>query len=110
MFIVSDANCRQGLDPFDNTRREKTVISAGSAGNSSARVRKMQKTILGIETSCDETAVAIFDAERGLLAHQIHSQIPLHAKYGGVVPALASRDHIQRLLPLIDTTSTDAGP
>ena len=69
----------------------------------------MQKTILGIETSCDETAVAIFDAERGLLAHRIHSQIPLHAGYGGVVPELASRDHIRKLLPLIDATLSDAG-
>lgn len=69
----------------------------------------MQKTILGIETSCDETAVAIFDAERGLLAHRVHSQIPLHAEYGGVVPELASRDHIRKLLPLIDATLADAG-
>ena len=69
----------------------------------------MQKTILGIETSCDETAVAVFDAERGLLAHRIHSQIPLHAGYGGVVPELASRDHIRKLLPLVDVTLSDAG-
>ena len=69
----------------------------------------MQKTILGIETSCDETAVAIFDAQRGLLAHRIHSQIPLHAGYGGVVPELASRDHIRKLLHLIDSTLSDAG-
>jgi N6-L-threonylcarbamoyladenine synthase len=70
---------------------------------------KMQKTILGIETSCDETAVAIYDAERGLLAHRVHSQIPLHAKYGGVVPELASRDHIRKLLPLIDAALAEAG-
>lgn len=69
----------------------------------------MQKTILGIETSCDETAVAVFDSERGLLAHRIHSQVSMHAGYGGVVPELASRDHIQKLLPLIDTTLSDAG-
>lgn len=68
----------------------------------------MQKTILGIETSCDETAVAIFAAGRGLLAHRIYSQIPLHAGYGGVVPELASRDHIRKLLPLIDATLADA--
>lgn len=57
--------------------------------------------ILGIETSCDETAVAIFDRDTGLLGHLIHSQVDLHAQYGGVVPELASRDHIQKLLPLI---------
>jgi len=69
----------------------------------------MQNTVLGIETSCDETAVAIFDAARGLVAHRIHSQIPLHAGYGGVVPELASRDHIRKLLPLVDLTLSDAG-
>lgn len=57
--------------------------------------------ILGIESSCDETAVAIYDGNRGLLGHLIHSQIELHKQYGGVVPELASRDHIQKLLPLI---------
>ncbi len=56
--------------------------------------------VLGIESSCDETGIALFDSQKGLLAHQIHSQIDLHADYGGVVPELASRDHIQRLTPL----------
>ena len=65
--------------------------------------------ILGIETSCDETGLAIYDSERGLLAHALHSQIDLHAQYGGVVPELASRDHIQRILPLIDTVLNQAG-
>jgi len=64
--------------------------------------------VLGIETSCDETGVAVFDADRGLLAHQLYSQIPIHARYGGVVPELASRDHIRKLLPLIDATLTEA--
>lgn len=57
--------------------------------------------ILGIETSCDETGVAIYDAEQGLLAHALYSQIALHAEYGGVVPELASRDHVRKLSPLI---------
>jgi len=57
--------------------------------------------ILGIETSCDETGVALYDSARGLLAHEVHSQAALHAEYGGVVPELASRDHIRRTLPLI---------
>lgn len=69
----------------------------------------MQKTILGIETSCDETAVAVYDSQRGLLAHRMFSQVALHAQYGGVVPELASRDHIRKLLPLIDATLRDAG-
>ncbi|MGB7543022.1 MAG: tRNA (adenosine(37)-N6)-threonylcarbamoyltransferase complex transferase subunit TsaD [Burkholderiales bacterium] len=57
--------------------------------------------VLGIETSCDETGVALYDSERGLLAHDLHSQTALHDEYGGVVPELASRDHIRRLLPLV---------
>src|SRR5260221_11532794 len=57
--------------------------------------------ILGIETSCDETGVAVYDSGRGLLAHALHSQMALHDAYGGVVPELASRDHIRRLLPLV---------
>ena len=58
--------------------------------------------ILGIETSCDETGVALLDGERGLLAQQLHSQVDMHGAYGGVVPELASRDHIRRVLPLLD--------
>ena len=65
--------------------------------------------VLGIETSCDETGVAIYDSERGLLAHALHSQVKLHAEYGGVVPELASRDHIRYLLPLTDRALTEAG-
>ena len=57
--------------------------------------------ILGIETSCDETGVALYDTESRVLAHQLHSQVDMHAAYGGVVPELASRDHIRRLLPLV---------
>jgi N6-L-threonylcarbamoyladenine synthase len=57
--------------------------------------------ILGLETSCDETGVAVYDSERGLLAHALYSQIALHADYGGVVPELASRDHVRKILPLI---------
>ncbi len=57
--------------------------------------------ILGIETSCDETGLALYDSERGLLAHALHSQVALHAEYGGVVPELASRDHVRKTLPLL---------
>jgi N6-L-threonylcarbamoyladenine synthase len=56
--------------------------------------------VLGIETSCDETGVALYDAERGLLADALYSQVALHARYGGVVPELASRDHVRKLIPL----------
>ncbi len=58
--------------------------------------------VLGIETSCDETGIAIYDSEQGLLGHALYSQIELHAEYGGVVPELASRDHLRKLLPLIE--------
>ncbi len=65
--------------------------------------------VLGIETSCDETAVAVFDGELGLLANRVWSQIELHRPHGGVVPELASRDHIERLLPMIQGTIAEAG-
>lgn len=58
--------------------------------------------VLGIESSCDETGLAIYDTQRGLLAHALHSQVALHQPYGGVVPELASRDHVRRLLPLLE--------
>jgi N6-L-threonylcarbamoyladenine synthase len=57
--------------------------------------------VLGIESSCDETAVAVYDEARGLLAHRLYSQVAMHQAYGGVVPELASRDHVRRLLPLV---------
>ncbi|BBN58856.1 tRNA (adenosine(37)-N6)-threonylcarbamoyltransferase complex transferase subunit TsaD [Hydrogenovibrio marinus] len=63
---------------------------------------------LGIESSCDETGVALYHSEKGLLAHTLYSQVKLHAEYGGVVPELASRDHIRKLLPLIHQTIEDA--
>ncbi|HEB92957.1 MAG TPA: tRNA (adenosine(37)-N6)-threonylcarbamoyltransferase complex transferase subunit TsaD [Gammaproteobacteria bacterium] len=65
--------------------------------------------ILGIETSCDETGIAIYDSEQGLLADALHSQVALHADYGGVVPELASRDHVRKTLPLIRQVLADAG-
>ncbi|MEZ0288206.1 MAG: tRNA (adenosine(37)-N6)-threonylcarbamoyltransferase complex transferase subunit TsaD, partial [Methylophilus sp.] len=65
--------------------------------------------VLGIESSCDETGVALYDTRRGLLAHALHSQIDMHAAYGGVVPELASRDHIRRALPLTQQVLTQAG-
>ena len=57
--------------------------------------------VLGIETSCDDTGVAIYDSDNGLLADCLYSQIDIHGKYGGVIPELASRDHIRKTLPLV---------
>ena len=65
--------------------------------------------VLGIETSCDETGVALYASDRGLLAHTLYSQIRMHADYGGVVPELASRDHVRKLLPLVRETLAQAG-
>jgi N6-L-threonylcarbamoyladenine synthase len=65
--------------------------------------------VLGIETSCDETAAAVYDGESGLLSHRLYSQVAMHAQYGGVVPELASRDHVKKLLPLIQGALADAG-
>jgi len=65
--------------------------------------------VLGIETSCDETGIALYCSERGLLAQALHSQIAMHARYGGVVPELASRDHIRRVVPLIEQVLAQAG-
>ncbi|MEW6676621.1 MAG: tRNA (adenosine(37)-N6)-threonylcarbamoyltransferase complex transferase subunit TsaD [Pseudomonadota bacterium] len=65
--------------------------------------------VLGVESSCDETGLALFDTERGLLAHAVHSQVVMHAEYGGVVPELASRDHIRRVIPLTRRVLAEAG-
>lgn len=65
--------------------------------------------VLGIETSCDETGLAVYDTARGLLAHALHSQVRMHEEYGGVVPELASRDHIRRVLPLARQVLERAG-
>ncbi|NOQ79254.1 MAG: tRNA (adenosine(37)-N6)-threonylcarbamoyltransferase complex transferase subunit TsaD [Gammaproteobacteria bacterium] len=64
--------------------------------------------VLGIETSCDETGIAIYDDQQGLLAEALYSQIALHADYGGVVPELASRDHVRRIIPLIQQVMAEA--
>jgi N6-L-threonylcarbamoyladenine synthase len=65
--------------------------------------------VLGIETSCDETAVALYDGEKGLVANRVFSQVELHRRHGGVVPELASRDHIERLLPMVEAAIAEAG-
>ncbi|MFP5381849.1 MAG: tRNA (adenosine(37)-N6)-threonylcarbamoyltransferase complex transferase subunit TsaD [Gammaproteobacteria bacterium] len=65
--------------------------------------------VLGVESSCDETGVALYDTEGGLLAHALHSQVAMHSEYGGVVPELASRDHIRRVLPLTRKVMAESG-
>ena len=65
--------------------------------------------VLGVESSCDETGLALYDTQRGLLSHALHSQVAMHEEYGGVVPELASRDHIRRAIPLLEQTLTKAG-
>lgn len=65
--------------------------------------------VLGIESSCDETGVALYDTERGLIGNQLHTQMAMHAEYGGVVPELASRDHIRRVVPLTENCLREAG-
>jgi N6-L-threonylcarbamoyladenine synthase len=78
-----------------------------SSANTVGDNRRMR--ILGIETSCDETGLAIYDSDLGLIAHALYSQCEIHAKYGGVVPELASRDHIRKTLPLLRETLAEAG-
>ncbi len=65
--------------------------------------------VLGVESSCDETGIALYDTERGLLAHALHSQVAMHEAYGGVVPELASRDHVRRAIPLLEQVLKDSG-
>ena len=90
---------------------ELLPISLGRAAYFTVQNQSIAKPgpVLGIETSCDETGVAVFSVARGLLAHALYSQIDMHAEYGGVVPELASRDHVRKLLPLIRETLREAG-
>jgi len=92
---------------------ERLICKAERASGGRARVRlrydPRPMRVLGLETSCDETGVALFDTEKGLLGEALHSQVDLHAVYGGVVPEIASRDHLRRLLPLIRRVLADAG-
>ena len=80
---------------------------AKDLGASSDKMRAM--LVLGIESSCDETGIALYDSAAGLLAHTLYSQVAMHAEYGGVVPELASRDHIRRVVPLLRETLGQAG-
>lgn len=77
--------------------------------NENAKTNEYFMRVLGIESSCDETGVAIYDAKQGLLAHALYSQVAMHAEYGGVVPELASRDHVRKTIPLIEAVMAEAG-
>ena len=93
------------MPSYENCQSDIRVIALMIRDNSEiifelADVRLLM-IVLGIETSCDETGVALYDSEKGLLADVLYSQVKMHAEYGGVVPELASRDHVRKLLPLI---------
>jgi N6-L-threonylcarbamoyladenine synthase len=91
-------------------RRDLHLGTPGFTGKiSDYPVIKKIMLVLGIESSCDETGVALVDSERGLIAHQLHTQMAMHARYGGVVPELASRDHIRRVIPLTEACLAEAG-
>ncbi len=85
------------------------VFMGNKARNFNAFCQDLQLNVLGIETSCDETGVAVYSSEGGLLAHALYSQVQLHAEYGGVVPELASRDHVRKIVPLIRRVLSEAG-
>jgi N6-L-threonylcarbamoyladenine synthase len=74
-----------------------------------AKINEQTMKVLGVETSCDETGAAIYDSKQGLLAHTLYSQVEMHAEYGGVVPELASRDHVRKTIPLIDLVLKESG-
>ena len=115
MLVFSGANVGQTL--FLGAK--KTGTTAGVIGKYTVQHVELQSCngprrsdslkVLGIETSCDETGVAVYDERRGLLSHQLYSQVETHGRFGGVVPELASRDHIRKLLPLVQVTLEKAG-
>lgn len=84
------------------------VISVGTLQPEQGTLCALMR-VLGIETSCDETGVAVYDSDRGLLADCLYSQVEIHARYGGVIPELASRDHVRKTLPLINEVLDQAG-
>jgi len=95
-----------GVEPLPDSGKLRPAPPA--SGRRSKQVEKAMR-VLGIETSCDETGIAIYDDQQGLLANELYSQVKLHADYGGVVPELASRDHVRKTVPLIQAALKDAG-
>jgi len=89
-------------------RKRQSLSGILRAGGPPPGILAGNMRVIGIESSCDETAVAVYDARRGLLSHCLHSQVAMHQAYGGVVPELASRDHVRRLLPLVRQALAEA--
>src|ERR1700733_8131258 len=93
-----------GIQTSKNLGQEQAALRLRRSGGRilmGAPQKGKNMRVLGIESSCDETAVAVYDEAKGLLSHRLHSQVAMHQAYGGVVPELASRDHVRRLLPLV---------
>ena len=86
-----------------------TAVPVAAARECKPMTKPTPERVLGIETSCDETGVAVYHGRRGLLAHRLYSQVALHEEFGGVVPELASRDHVRKLAPLVDEVLAAAG-
>src|SRR5215472_15765001 len=98
--------CRT-LRPLLSLGEGRFAVQMGHHPFAQSSVNRM--LVLGIETSCDETGLAVYDTEHGLLAHALHSQAEMHQAYGGVVPELASRDHIRRVVPLTERVLAQEG-
>src|ERR1022692_1573903 len=101
--LVTRIASEQGvcLPLFRRERRRRAGAPCRTVAREAARYTRSM-LVLGVETSCDETGVALYDSARGLLGHALHSQMAMHEAYGGVVPELASRDHIRRVVPLVE--------
>jgi N6-L-threonylcarbamoyladenine synthase len=99
----------QILSPQPNTNKGLRDLSGKPLLHSNYVLVSHHMLVLGIESSCDETGLALYDSEKGLLAHALYSQVAMHQDYGGVVPELASRDHVRRLIPLLDAVLQEAG-
>ena len=99
---------RRGTKAVGGREESLDCASCPMVGKKSAE-RNGELRVLGIETSCDETGIALFDTDAGLLAHALYSQIDIHRAYGGVVPELASRDHVRKVLPLVEQVLAESG-
>lgn len=105
IIAINFAGCKAGGRPGQGSKPGPTVPPI----RHHPRYHPPAMRVLGIETSCDETGAAIYDTGRGLLAEALHSQVDLHAVYGGVVPEIAARDHIRRLLPMVRAVMAESG-